>query len=48
MLIDSHQHVCWHGRDVRCLIADMDEHGIDKVWILTWEIPPTDRCPYLS
>lgn len=36
-LIDSHQHVFWHGRDDAGLVADMDEHGIEKAWLLTWE-----------
>lgn len=36
-LIDSHQHVFWHGRDDAGLIADMDAHGIRKAWLLTWE-----------
>lgn len=36
-LIDSHQHVFWHGRDDAGLVRDMDEHGIDKAWLLTWE-----------
>ncbi len=39
-IIDTHQHVFWHGRDDRGLIADMDEHGIDCAWLLTWEIAP--------
>lgn len=38
-LIDSHQHVFWHGRDDKGLIADMDEHGISVAWLLTWEEP---------
>lgn len=42
MLIDSHQHVFWHGRDDRGLIADMDEQGIDYAWLLSWEIPRTE------
>lgn len=36
-LIDSHQHVFWHGRDDAGLVADMDAHGIEKAWLLTWE-----------
>jgi len=40
MVIDSHQHVFWHGRDDAGLVADMDENGIDFAWLLTWEIPP--------
>lgn len=38
-IIDAHQHVFWHGRDDRGLVADMDEHGIAYAWLLTWEIP---------
>ena len=37
LLIDSHQHVFWHGRDDDGLIADLDEHGIEKAWLLTWD-----------
>jgi predicted TIM-barrel fold metal-dependent hydrolase len=39
-LIDTHQHVWWHGRDDLGLIADMDDHGIEYAWLLSWEIPP--------
>lgn len=39
-IIDSHQHVFWHGRDDKGLIADMDEHGIERAWLLSWEVPP--------
>ena len=35
MIIDSHQHVFWHGRDDAGLVADMDQHGIDLAWLLT-------------
>ncbi len=40
-IIDTHQHVFWHGRDDKGLIADMDAHGIEYAWLLSWEIP---RC----
>lgn len=39
-IIDSHQHVFWHGRDDAGLVADMDENGIDTAWLLSWETPP--------
>jgi predicted TIM-barrel fold metal-dependent hydrolase len=39
-IVDTHQHVFWHGRDDLGLIADMDAHGIDYAWLLTWEIAP--------
>ena len=44
-IIDSHQHVFWHDRDDAGLIADMDEHGIETAWLLTWEIPPCEDNP---
>lgn len=40
MVIDAHQHVCWHRRDAAALVADMDACGIDAAWLLSWEIPP--------
>lgn len=42
MIIDSHQHVFWHGRNDTGLVADLDEYGIDKAWLLTWENPPAE------
>lgn len=42
MLIDVHQHTCWHGADEGDLVADMDAAGIDVAWMLTWEIPPAE------
>jgi predicted TIM-barrel fold metal-dependent hydrolase len=42
MLIDSHQHVFWHNRDDAGLVADMDAHGIDKAWLLSWEVRPEE------
>ena len=45
MLLDSHQHVFWHGRDDAGLVADLDAHGIDQAWLLSWEIPPEEDNP---
>lgn len=45
MIIDSHQHVFWHGRNDADLVADMEEHGIDQAWLLTWEIPVDQELP---
>ncbi len=44
MIIDSHQHVFWHGRDDAGLVADLDEHGIDVAWLLSWLVHPTEDC----
>ncbi len=40
MIIDSHQHVFWWNKDDAGLVADLDDHGIDVAWLLSWEIPP--------
>jgi predicted TIM-barrel fold metal-dependent hydrolase len=45
MIIDSHQHVFWHGKDDAGLIADMDVLGIALAWLLTWEIPRHPHYP---
>ena len=39
MIIDTHQHVFWHGKDDAYLVADMEKYGIDHAWLLTFEIP---------
>ena len=44
-IIDSHQHVFWHGKNDAGLIADMDEHGIECSWLLSWDVPPTEDHP---
>lgn len=44
-IIDTHQHVFWHYRDDVGLVADMDAHGIESAWLLTWEIAPSEDSP---
>lgn len=44
-IMDAHQHAFWHKRNDAGLIADMDEHGIDKAWVLTWEVPAREDNP---
>jgi predicted TIM-barrel fold metal-dependent hydrolase len=41
-IVDSHQHVFWWRRDDAGLIADMDAHGIEYAWLLSWELPRED------
>lgn len=38
MVIDAHIHVFWYGYDPEKLVANMDEHGIDVSWLLSWEV----------
>ena len=42
MLIDAHNHANWHGHSAAKLVANMDEHGIDVAWLLTWEAPAAE------
>lgn len=42
MIIDTHQHVFWYGRDDAGLVADMDEHGVDVAWLLSWVMSPQE------
>lgn len=37
-IIDAHNHPNWHGMDIDALVANMDDHGIEKTWLLSWEI----------
>ena len=43
--IDAHFHVDLQGIDAEQMIEYMDNHDIEKVWLLTWEekAPPIDR-----
>lgn len=43
--IDAHNHADWHAHDFDKFIANMDELGIDKTWILSWECPRWDFDP---
>ena len=45
MIVDSHQHVFHLGRDDAGLVADMDAHGIDLAWLLTWDMAPNETRP---
>ena len=45
MIVDSHQHVFHLGRDDAGLVADMDAHGIDLAWLLTWDMAPGETRP---
>ncbi len=33
MLIDAHNHPNWHGHDADRILADMEQHGIDLMWL---------------
>lgn len=45
MIVDAHNHPNWHGYDARRILENMDEHGIDKMWLFTWEVPEDEYSP---
>ena len=38
MIIDAHGHLNWHKHNTDRIITNLDEHGIDKMWALSWEV----------
>lgn len=45
MIIDAHNHPDWHGRNLEKTLENMDQYGISKTWLLTWEGPKDDWDP---
>lgn len=45
MLIDAHNHPNWHGYNARKILQNMDEQGIDQMWLLSWEVPEDEYSP---
>lgn len=45
MLIDAHNHPNWQGHDARRILRNMDEQGIDQMWLLSWEAPADEYSP---
>jgi len=41
-IIDCHNHPNWHGYTVDKLVENMDELGIEKTWMLSWETCETE------
>ena len=38
MVIDAHAHPYWYDYDPAAFVKNMDEHGIDVAWLLSWEV----------
>ena len=43
--IDAHNHPDFHGRSFDRFLTDMDEKGISKTWLLSWESPEGEFDP---
>lgn len=44
-VIDAHNHPRWIGHDGARIIEDMDAAGIERAWLLSWEIPERELDP---
>ncbi|MEE2658009.1 MAG: amidohydrolase family protein [Candidatus Latescibacterota bacterium] len=44
-IIDSHQHVHYHGLGPKEVVAEMDAFGIERTWVLTWYLPAVEDVP---
>ncbi|MCC6443042.1 MAG: amidohydrolase family protein [Armatimonadetes bacterium] len=44
-IIDVHNHPDWHGHNLERFLANMDQMGIERTWILSWEAPADEYDP---
>lgn len=44
-IIDVHNHPYWLGKDADDIVRDMDENGIERTWLLSWEVPDREMSP---
>lgn len=45
MIIDAHNHPNWHGHNADRILANMDEQGIDQMWLFSWEVSEDEYSP---
>ena len=43
MIIDSHNHIYYHGLNAEGVLEEMDRFGFDVTWLLTWYLPPGEH-----
>ncbi len=48
MVIDAHNHPDWHGHNLDRFIENMNMYGIDKSWLLSWDVPDSEWDPYTT
>lgn len=45
LIVDFHNHPDWHKHDLDKYLANMDQYGISKTCLLTWECPRDEYDP---
>ena len=43
-IIDTHNHPRWVGYNGARIIQDMDNAGIERTWLLRWELPEVEMA----
>jgi predicted TIM-barrel fold metal-dependent hydrolase len=44
-IVDVHNHPYWLGHNPRKMVENMDAHGIDQTWLLSWDAPADEISP---
>jgi hypothetical protein len=44
-IVDIHNHPYWLGHNPRRMVENMDHHGIERAWLLSWEVPEDEISP---
>jgi predicted TIM-barrel fold metal-dependent hydrolase len=44
-IIDAHNHPDWCKHDLNRYLQNMDQYGIEKTWLLSWECPEDEYAP---
>ena len=44
-IIDAHNHPDWHGHNLERFLSNMQQNGISKTWLLSWECPVDEYDP---
>ncbi|MCX6984099.1 MAG: amidohydrolase family protein [Lentisphaerae bacterium] len=47
-IIDAHNHPDWAGHDLDRFLANMDQYGISRTWLLNWETQEHEYLPYYN
>ncbi|MBI4605823.1 MAG: amidohydrolase family protein, partial [Planctomycetes bacterium] len=44
-IVDVHNHPYWLGHNPRKMVENMDRCGIERTWLLSWEVPEDEISP---
>ncbi len=47
-IIDAHNHPDWHGHNLERFLRNMEQYGIEKTWLFSWECPADEHDPQYS